>query len=141
MLCLRAAGQAPRNAETTPVEEYLALKPNPELATFRIRVALTAVCFSGVDGPDDGHSILNRIVSEVLDVEDGYVARDLLRNSDLRGRLIAAQQAHLVSTVQSAGLGKGVMPEPLSTELLAAAEESRYAAAELLHRLPVAELS
>ncbi|MFG2091821.1 hypothetical protein [Spirillospora sp. NPDC048824] len=140
MFCLRAAGRPPRAADTTPVQEYLALEPNPELATFRVRIALTALCLAGGEDPDDGASIVSRIVSEVPDVEDGYVARDLLRNPDLKGRFTAAQQAHLVSTVQSAGLGQGAIPEPLRTELLAAAENSNRATEELLRRLPAAQL-
>ncbi|WP_433229281.1 hypothetical protein [Actinomadura formosensis] len=134
MFCLHAAGHPPRATDTTPAEEYLALEPNPGLATFRVRMALTAVCLRGAEEPAYGEPIVSRIVSEVLDVEDGYVARDLLRHHDLKGKLTAAQEEHLASTVQSAGLGRGAIPEPLSTEMSAAVEESRRATAEILYR-------
>ncbi|GAA1897409.1 hypothetical protein GCM10009736_77210 [Actinomadura bangladeshensis] len=133
MFCLHAAGHPPWAADTTPAEEYLALEPNPGLATFRVRMALTAVCLRGAEEPAYGEPIVSRIVSEVLDVEDGYVARDLLRNHDLKGKLTAAQEAHLASTVKSAGLGRGAIPEPLSTELYAAVEESRRSSTEILY--------
>jgi hypothetical protein len=141
MFCRHAAGHPPKTADTTPVYEYLALETTPELAAYRIRIALTAASLAAAEASDRGDSILCRVVSEASGVEDGYVARDLLRNPDLKERLTAAQRANLVSTLHRAGLGRGNMPEPLQAELCTAAAWSRRAAAELLSGFPAAQLS
>jgi hypothetical protein len=140
MFCRHAAGHPPRAADTTPVHEYLTLDTTPELVAYRIRTALTAVSLAAAEDPDHSDSILSWVVSEASGAEDGYVARDLLRNADLKERLTAAQQANLVSTLHRAGLGRGNMPEPLEAELRTAAEWSRRAAANLLSRFPAAQL-
>lgn len=138
MFCGRAAGHSPKAAHTTPVREYLALDMPPELAAYRIRIALTAVSLAAAEDPDHGDSIFCRVVSEASRVDDGYVARDLLRNLDLKARLTTAQQSHLASTLHCAGLGQGNMPEPLQAELRTAVAWSRRAAVEILSIFPVA---
>src|SRR5690606_3096624 len=134
MLCRRAAGRPPSTADTAAVDKYLALEQIPELTTFRVRVALTAICLSGSDsGP-----IVSRSASEIPEIEDGYVAQERRRSPDLKGKLTASQQDQLFLAVKSAGLGQGRIPEPLHTKLLNAAEESRRAAAKVLQIHPAA---
>lgn len=106
MLCRRAAGQPPNGAETASVDEYLALEQSPELVTFRIRTALTAIALSGGEDLDDSGPIVSRIASEISGIEDGYVARDLLQSPDLKKKLTEAQQEQLLLTVKTAGLGQ-----------------------------------
>src|SRR5690606_21389448 len=132
MLCRRAAGDPPSDTETAAVDDYLALEQSPELATFRVRIALTAIGPSGGEDLDDSGPIVSRIAREIPRVEDGYVARDLLQAPELKGKLTEAQQVQLLLTVKTAGLGQESIPDPLRVELLKAAEESRCAAADLL---------
>lgn len=132
MFCRRSPGHPPTAEETAKVREYLGLDPQPELTTFRTRVALTAIDLSGGIDTNDGAVIARRIVDEVLALKDGYAARDLLRHPALKEKLTTIQEAHLSEAVQAAGLSQGSMPDPLQSALCTAVEVSRSTTAELL---------
>lgn len=139
--CRRAAGHPPCDAELAGITEYLDLEPEPELATFRARLALTAIDLSGGVRNGGGGSISRRLVEEALAVEDGNVARDLLGHLALREKLTKTQESHLASVVRSAFLGRCSIPESLHTELLVAVEKSASITVELLRDAQVSSAS
>lgn len=133
VLCHSGVGpRFPESAATTMVEHYLALEPEPPLLVFRVRLGLAVVHLAGGVERPAAVQAATRLVSEVVESGDGYAAREVLAHGEFRAWLGDAEERALVAAMQSSGLGRGVMPEDLMTNLLAAVEMSEAATARNL---------
>ncbi|RBQ16926.1 hypothetical protein DP939_28115 [Spongiactinospora rosea] len=116
-------GAPGRDAEITAMRrQHSTLQPAAGLIVFHTRLGLTMIDL--IEGLGERASIIARLIDTVLAAGDGYAARDLLAHQACRAALTPAQQNTLSAAIETAGLGTGVIPEPLMSDLHAAVELS-----------------
>jgi hypothetical protein len=119
---------------TTMVGHFLGSEPAQGYADFRARLGLTVVTLARTADPGVADRILTQVAAEVIEVGDGYAAREVLKyDKGQRGaRLSGVQERALSAVVQSSGLGRGAIPEELLADFLAAVRTGEAVTARAL---------
>jgi len=102
-----------------PVEGY---------AVYRVRWGLTTVTLAAGSDPAIAQDVLRQVTDEVVDVSDGYAAREVLGHRTTL-QMDVVQRAALVQLVEQAGLGAGAMPTDVCTMLTEAVSIAELALA------------
>jgi thiopeptide-type bacteriocin biosynthesis protein len=125
--CLRAwahlATGCPIPASTTPALALArhAIQPaSPGMTVSRIRLSLTAAEFATAIDPAQEY-LLAQVADDALQHGDAHAAREILDHPASTSFLNQAQRQRLRGITDAVGLGAGSIPEPLQSELLAAA--------------------
>jgi len=92
--------------------------------TFRARVCLTALDAASNVNDVDPRPLAHAVIHQVLDAEDGYAARDLLRAPSACGYLDARQARDLTELVSICGLEGGAISPRLHVDLSTALDAS-----------------
>jgi hypothetical protein len=84
---------------------------------FRTRVCLTALDAVAHLDNVNARPLARSMIDRVLEGEDGYAARDVLRAQSARGHLDARQAGDLTALVRTCGLESGALPARVHADL------------------------
>jgi hypothetical protein len=132
VLYLMCGARPAGSAIADMVEQYLELRLTGEFTAFCGRLGLAVMDLAGGVEQPQAERAARHLVSQAMAAGDGYLARDVLAHACCRALLAGSEEQRLSVTVQSAGLGRGSMPEELQADLLAAAEMSESVVARHL---------
>jgi hypothetical protein len=114
-----AEGTPTTRSVTTMIGHFLGQRPTPGYAVFRAHLGMTVAALAAATDPDAAARVLAQTVEEVIEAEDGYAARDMLRLRPTQVvELPAAQDEALADLLNVSGLRTGTLPEPVLESVL-----------------------
>jgi hypothetical protein len=132
----RSARRTADRAVVLMVQNYLEVPAATDLVVFQTRLGLSVIDLAGSATSPAAHPVAARLVQEALVVGDGIAARSILDHEGCRAALSREQRGELFTVAQSAGIGCGIIPASLRTDLMAAAETSEAVMRQHLTRQP-----
>lgn len=129
-----AEGTPTVRSVTTMIGHFLGQRPTPGYAVFRAHLGMTVAALAAATDPDAAARVLAQAVNEVIETEDGYAARDVLRLRPTQViELTAAQDEALADLLNVSGLRAGTLPEPLLESVLSSARTAEAAIVASIH--------
>jgi hypothetical protein len=128
VMCANPDSTSRRGAVTATITRFVERQPTPGYAFFRAQLGLTVTTLADTVDSDAASRVLAQVVGEVIESEDGYAAREVLRYRDMQTAVTDEQRAALTDLMNASGLGIGTLPEPLRQSLL----DATHAAAQAL---------
>jgi hypothetical protein len=128
VMCANPDSTSRRGDVTAMITRFVERQPMPGYAFFRAQLGLTVTTLADTVDSDAASRMLAQAVDEVIESEDGYAAREVLRYRDIQATVTGGQRAALTDLVNASGLGIGTLPEPLRQSLL----DATHAAAQAL---------
>lgn len=128
VMCANADGTSRRGDVAAMITRFVERQPMPGYAFFRAQLGLTVATLADTVDSDAASRVLAQVVGEVIESEDGYAAREVLRYRDIPAVVTGGQRAALTNLMNASGLGIGTLPEPLRQSLL----DATHAAAQAL---------
>ncbi|MEV4502585.1 thiopeptide-type bacteriocin biosynthesis protein [Streptomyces klenkii] len=107
-------------------------QPGRDKAFFRIRLGLTAVDLTTETSPGHGEDLCAELIRDAVVSGDAATARELLRHEPVRSRMTPVECQQLDSLIRNAGVGLGIIPTPLFSELMGAVETAEASLAQAL---------
>ena len=98
--------------------------PGQDTAHFHFRLGLTAVDLATETCPGQAEALCAELIRAAGESEDAFAAREVLRHNTAREQMTPTERETLNTLVHRAGLGRGSIPLPLLTDLLAAVEST-----------------
>ncbi|MET8139884.1 hypothetical protein ABZU32_06185 [Sphaerisporangium sp. NPDC005288] len=126
VMCAEPDGAATSRDAAAMVEQFLGHELMPGYVVFRTRLGLTVATLA--DTTKAANHVHAQLAAEVIESEDGYAARDMLKHRPLDGISDAHRQA-LTGLMASSGLGAGALPSPLLDSLTYSAKTASEALA------------
>ncbi|WP_261575475.1 hypothetical protein [Frankia gtarii] len=120
----RSARRPADRAAALMIQNYLELLAEADFVVFQTRLGLSVIDLAGSVTSPTAHTVAARLAQEALTVGDGIAARSILDHEGCRAALSSGQRDELIAVVQSAGIGRGVIPASLRADLMAAVETS-----------------
>ncbi len=124
VLCRHPEDPAAPAAATAMLDHCGQLDHRTMPMAFRARVCLTALDTASHVNDVDPRPLAHAVIHQVLDAEDGYAARDLLRAPSARGYLDERQARDLTDLVSICGLEGRAIPARLRADLSTALDAS-----------------
>ncbi|UJW32454.1 hypothetical protein L3Q67_01305 [Saccharothrix sp. AJ9571] len=129
VMCANPDSTSRRGDVATMITRFVERQPMPGYAFFRAQLGLTVTTLADTIDSDAASRVLAQVVDEVIESEDGYAAREVLRYRDIPAAVTGGHcGAALTGLVNASGLGIRTMPEPLRQTLL----DATHAAAQTL---------
>ncbi|WP_235431959.1 hypothetical protein [Nocardiopsis sp. RV163] len=117
--CLKEFGETTADDAETALSRVRDVESRQVVFTTRLGIVATELT-GGFQGGTP--ALLSQLVSDVVQAQDGYGARDLL--TTWKEELAPQQVSSLVPVLESSGLGRRTIPEPLLHELRTAISEA-----------------
>ncbi len=113
-------GEVPSQQSVTDmIQRFLGQHPTPGYAVFRAHLGLTVATLANATDTDAADRVFAQVINEVINAEDGYAARDVLRYRRTQTAMLTGAQDEMLSALLCAsGLAAGPPPEPLLHSLL-----------------------
>jgi hypothetical protein len=118
VMCTGPDSTSTRHDVTAMIARFVEHPPKLGYAVFRAQFGLTVTTLANAIDPDAAGRVLAQVTDEVIESEDGYAAREVLRYHDAQAAMTGKQRAVLTDLVTTSGLGTGTLPEPLRQSLL-----------------------
>ncbi|WP_199199046.1 hypothetical protein [Amycolatopsis sp. CA-128772] len=128
VMCANPDSTSRRDAIAAMIMRFVERPPMPGYAFFRAQLGLTVATLADTVDSDAASRVFTQVVGEVIESEDGYAAREVLRYRDIPAEVTEEQHAVLTHLMNASGLGIGTLPEPLRQSLL----DSTRVAAQVL---------
>ncbi len=120
---------------TTMIGHFLGQRPMPGYAVFRAHLGMTVAALAAATDPDLAARVLAQAVEEVVEAEDGYAARDVLRLRPTQAVFLpAGQEEALADLLSASGLRAGRPPEPMLESVLSSARTAEAAMVTSMQR-------
>lgn len=132
--CLRAHSAAMPHAEMlhTVRQALTAHDSASGLALFSIRLGLTALDLTPTSQPAEARPVREHLLRIALDIDDAFLAREVLAHPASRAATNAEERATLEERIELAGLGRGRIPSHHMDAVIAATRTASAALADVL---------
>ncbi|WP_018637359.1 hypothetical protein [Parafrankia elaeagni] len=118
----------------TMIGYFRGQRPVPGYTVFRAHLGMTVAALATATDRDAAVRVFAQVVNEVIEAEDGYAARDVLRFHHTHAvELPAAKGKALADLLGASGLRAGPPPEPVLDAILSAARTAEAAIAASIH--------
>lgn len=132
VICAEGTSAAP--SVTAMIGHFLGARPMPGYAVFRAHLGMTVAALAAATDPDAATRVLTQTVEEVIEAEDGYAARDVLRLRPTQAvDLPARHDEALADLLNASGLRAGTPPEPVLESVLGSARTAEAAIVAATH--------